>query len=48
LLAAGIPIVENLRGLSGLPGSGFRFTAAPLAVVGGATMPVRAFAEVPG
>ncbi len=29
LLAAGIPIVEHLRGLDQLPASGFRFSAAP-------------------
>jgi arylformamidase len=48
LLAAGIPIVERLRGLDTLPGDGFRFTAVPPAIVGGASFPVRAFAEVPG
>lgn len=46
LLEAGIPIVENLRALAPLPADGFRFTAAPLAVVGGASFPVRAFAEI--
>lgn len=46
LLGAGIPIVENLRALTPLPAAGFRFTAAPLAVVGGASFPVRAFAEL--
>lgn len=46
LLEAGILIVENLRGLGPLPREGFRFTAAPVAVVGGASFPVRAFAEV--
>ncbi|HEX6207712.1 MAG TPA: cyclase family protein [Actinomycetota bacterium] len=47
LLEAGVLIVENLRGLGPLPREGFRFTAAPPAVVGAATFPVRAFAEVP-
>jgi arylformamidase len=46
LLAAGIPIVENLADLSDLPSDGFRFTAVPPRVVGGSNFPVRAFAEV--
>lgn len=44
LLRAGIPIVENLRGLDRLPADGFRFHAAPLAIVGGSAIPVRAYA----
>jgi kynurenine formamidase len=44
LLAAGIPIVENLRGLDQLVGRPFRFFAAPLPFVGGSAIPVRAFA----
>jgi len=44
LLAAGIPIVEHLTGLDGLPASGFRFHAAPVKVSGMATFPVRAYA----
>ncbi len=44
LLAAGIPIVEHLRGLGQLTGRSFRFTAAPPAVVGMGTFPVRAVA----
>jgi kynurenine formamidase len=47
LLGAGIPLVENLTNLAALPGAGFRFTAAPLAIHGGANVPVRAFAEIP-
>ncbi len=47
LLAAGIPIVENLTNLASLPVEGFAFSAAPPPFVGGATFPVRAFAEVP-
>jgi kynurenine formamidase len=47
LLAAGVPIVEHLRGLEGLPHTGARFTALPPAVRGLATFPVRAFASVP-
>jgi kynurenine formamidase len=46
LLAAGIPIVEHLRGLDQLPPSGFRFHAAPPQVVGIGTFPVRAYAVV--
>lgn len=44
LLEAGIPIVEHLRGLDQLPASDFRFFAAPPAVKGGTSFPVRAFA----
>jgi arylformamidase len=44
LLAARIPIVEHLTGLDELPETGFRFTAAPPAVRGMGTFPVRAFA----
>lgn len=47
LLEAGIPIVEHLTGLAELPPTGFRFTAAPVAVAGFGTFPVRAFAELP-
>ena len=46
LLAARIPVVEHLTALADLPDSGFRFTAAPPAVRGMATFPVRAFAIV--
>ncbi|OEV08353.1 cyclase [Streptomyces nanshensis] len=44
LLGAGIPIVEHLTNLGQLPGTGARFTAAPVKVVGCGTFPVRAFA----
>lgn len=44
LLGAGIPIVEHMTGLAGLPPAGFRFTAAPPRVRGMGTFPVRAFA----
>jgi len=44
LLAAGIPIVEHLRGLDALPPEGFRFTAAPPPIEGMSGFPVRAFA----
>jgi kynurenine formamidase len=48
LLAAGIPIVEHLTGLSALPQAGSRFFAAPPRIRGMATFPVRAFALVGG
>jgi kynurenine formamidase len=48
LLAAGIPVVEHLTGLGRLPPSGAWFTAAPLRVEGFGTIPVRAFARLPG
>jgi kynurenine formamidase len=44
LLAAGIPIVEHLTGLSALVGRPFRFFAVPPKVRGLGTFPVRAFA----
>jgi kynurenine formamidase len=44
LLAAGIPIVEHLRGLEQLQGRSFRFFAVPPAIVGGTSFTVRAFA----
>jgi arylformamidase len=47
LLEAGIPIVENLRGLQRLPREGFVFFAPPIGIVRGAAFPVRAFAQVP-
>lgn len=46
LLAAGIPVVEHLRGLGALPPTGFRFHAAPPLVEGMGTFPVRAYAVV--
>lgn len=48
LLAKGIPIVENLRGLASLIGRSFRFHAAPLAIPGGSAIPVRAYAVLTG
>ncbi len=48
LLAAGIPIVEHLRGLDQLPASGFRFSAAPPRIQGLGTFPVRAYAILDG
>jgi len=46
LLAAGIPIVEHLRGLGQLPSQGFRFHAAPPLFAGVGTFPVRAYAVI--
>lgn len=46
LLAARIPIVEHLTRLHELPDNGFRFSAAPPAVRGMGTFPVRAFAVI--
>lgn len=46
LLDAGIHVVEHLTNLGALPVSGARFTAAPPAVEGFGTFPVRAFAEL--
>jgi len=45
LLASRVLIVEHLCHLVDLPRSGFRFYAVPLRIVGGASFPVRAFAE---
>lgn len=46
LLAAGIHVVEHLTNLGELPASGARFTAAPPAVEGFGTFPVRAYATL--
>jgi kynurenine formamidase len=48
LLAAGIPVVEHLTGLGQLPPAGAVFTAVPLRIEGFGTIPVRAFARLPG
>jgi len=48
LLAAGIPIVEHLTGLGQLPPTGASFTAVPLRIEGLGTVPVRAYARLPG
>ena len=45
LLAAGIHVIEHLANLGDLPPRGARFTAAPPAIKGFGTFPVRAFAE---
>ncbi|PZQ89573.1 MAG: cyclase [Leifsonia xyli] len=46
LLAAGIHVVEHLTNLGELPPTGARFTAAPPAVEGFGTFPVRAYATL--
>jgi kynurenine formamidase len=46
LLDAGIYIVEHLRALDALPANGFRFFAPVIAVRGGASFAIRAFAEL--
>ena len=46
LLGAGVPVVEHLRGLAGLPDDGFRFFAVPVKVKRMGTFPVRAFGLV--
>jgi kynurenine formamidase len=46
LLDAGVLIVEHLCNLEKLPEQGFRFSAPVLAIKGGASFPVRAFAEL--
>jgi kynurenine formamidase len=46
LLGDGIPIVEHMRGLEEVPENGARFTAAPVAVKGMGSFPVRAFVTV--
>lgn len=46
LLAAGIHLVEHLANLGEVPARGARFTAAPPAVEGFGTFPVRAYAEI--
>jgi kynurenine formamidase len=46
LLAHGIHVVEHLTRLGDVPARGARFTAAPPAIEGFGTFPVRAFAEV--
>lgn len=47
LLGAGVHVVEHLTNLGALPPRGTQFTAAPPAVEGFGTFPVRAFAQWP-
>ncbi|MCI4355233.1 MAG: cyclase family protein [Thermoplasmata archaeon] len=46
ILGAGVPLIEHLTGLGGLPTDGFRVFAVPPRVRGMATFPVRTFAIV--
>lgn len=46
LLAAGIPIVENLASLAALPTEGLRFSAVPMRAAGMGAFPVRAWARL--
>ena len=46
LLKNGVLIVENMCNLRALPETGFRFNAVPLRISGGASFPVRAYAEI--
>lgn len=46
LLGRGIPIIEHMCNLAELPDEGARLTAAPVAVRGMGSFPVRAFATV--
>jgi arylformamidase len=46
LLGAGIPIVEHMTGLAGVPDQGIRFSAVPAKVAGFGTWPVRAYARL--
>jgi len=46
LLGAGIPVVENMCNLGGLPEAGFRIFAVPAPVKGMGSFPVRAFALI--
>ncbi|MEV4170379.1 cyclase family protein [Nonomuraea sp. NPDC049709] len=48
LLGAGVPVVERLTGLEGVPPTGALFTAAPPRLLGVGRVPVRAYARVPG
>jgi arylformamidase len=46
LLAAGIPVCEHMTDLAAVPQQGARLHAVPIAWVGGATFPVRAYVIV--
>jgi kynurenine formamidase len=46
LLGEGIPIIEHMCNLGQLPDAGFFLTAAPVAVRGMGSFPVRAFATL--
>ena len=46
LLGAGVPICEHMTNLAAVPASGRRLHAVPIAWVGGASFPVRAYVVV--
>jgi arylformamidase len=46
LLGAGIPVCEHMTNLAAVPRQGARLHAVPIAWVGGATFPVRAYVIV--
>jgi arylformamidase len=46
LLRAGIPICEHMTNLASIPSGGGRLHAVPIAWVGGATFPVRAYVVI--
>src|SRR6266705_2241596 len=47
LLGAGIPICEHMTNLAAVPATGGRLHAVPIAWVGGASFPVRAYVMAP-
>jgi arylformamidase len=47
LLGAGIPVCEHMTNLAAVPASGGRLHAVPIAWVGGASFPVRAYVLLP-
>ena len=47
LLGAGIPVCEHMTNLESVPASGGRLHAVPIAWVGGASFPVRAYVITP-
>ena len=47
LLGAGIPVCEHMTNLAAVPASGGRLHAVPIAWVGGASFPVRAYVITP-
>lgn len=48
LLGAGVPVCEHMTNLAEVPAAGGRLHAAPIAWVGGASFPVRAYVVVGG
>jgi arylformamidase len=47
LLEAGVPVCEHMTNLAAVPATGGRLHAVPIAWVGGASFPVRAYVIVP-